>query len=60
MLSLKEACAVLGIPYNSVLYHYRAGRIPVTRISGRILIAPDTLRQVMDALGYRPKQPRAA
>lgn len=60
LLSLKEACVVLSIPYTSVLYHYRAGRIPVTRISGRNLITPEALRQVMDTLGYRRKTPRAA
>lgn len=60
MLSLKEACATLGIPYTSVLYHYRAGRIPVTRISGRALIASETLRRVMDELGYRKKRTRTA
>lgn len=59
MLSLKEACAALGVPYTSALYYYRAGRIPVTRIAGRALIAPEALRQALEEVGYRQRPPAA-
>lgn len=58
MLSLKEACKVVGVPYNSALYHYREGRIPVMHIAGRNLIEPETLRRVLAEVGYRKKGKR--
>lgn len=60
MLSFKEACAAIGVPYRSALYHFMEGRIPVTRIAGRCLITPEALREALDDLGYRPRRTRAA
>jgi predicted site-specific integrase-resolvase len=60
MLSFKEACAAIGVPYRSALYHFQEGRIPVTRIAGRCLISSEALRRALDDLGYRPRRARAA
>lgn len=58
MLSFKEACMAIGVPYRSALYHFLEGRIPVTRIAGRCLISPEALRQALEDAGYRPRRPR--
>ncbi|HLG65560.1 MAG TPA: hypothetical protein VKY19_26785 [Ktedonosporobacter sp.] len=56
MLTLKDAAKVIGVPYNSVLFHYRLGRIPVQQVGRYQLIDPTVLRAVLAAYGYRKRQ----
>lgn len=58
MVSLKEAAAIIGVPYRSVWYWYKEGLLPVRKASGRLLIEPEVLRQRLAELGYRPRRKR--
>jgi molybdenum-dependent DNA-binding transcriptional regulator ModE len=58
MMSLKEAARAIGVPYHSVWYHYKEGRLPVHKIVGRLLIDPEVLREALAELGYRPRRKR--
>jgi molybdenum-dependent DNA-binding transcriptional regulator ModE len=54
-LSLREAARAIQVPYNSVWYWHRLGKLPVRKIAGRNLIEPQSLRRALTNLGYRPK-----
>ena len=54
-VSLKEAAKMLGVPYQTVWYHFVQGRIPTHDIAGRHLIQARVLRGVLDGIGYRPR-----
>ncbi len=58
MVSLKEAAAIIGVPYRSVWYWHKQGLLPVRRIAGRALIEPEMLRKTLALLGYRPRRNR--
>lgn len=55
LLPLKEAARELGVPYASVLLHHKQNRLPVQRIGRVCAIEPETLRLVLQALGYTPR-----
>lgn len=54
-MSLKEATKAIQVPYNSVWYWYKLGKLPVRKIAGRNLIDPKLLRRTLQTLGYRRK-----
>jgi hypothetical protein len=54
-MSLKEAARAIQVPYNSVWYWHKLGRLPVRKIAGRNMIEPHTLRWALQTLGYHPK-----
>jgi predicted site-specific integrase-resolvase len=56
MHTLKEAAKMIGVPYNSVLFHHKKGRIPVRKVGHYQLIEPEVLRSVLTALHYRQRQ----
>lgn len=60
LMSLKDAAALIGVPYNSVWYYYKAGRLPTFKVAGRVLVDPRVLKGVLDGLGYQPRTKEAA
>lgn len=54
-MSMKEAARAIQVPYNSVWYWYKLGKLPVRKIAGRNMIEPKSLRQALNRLGYSPK-----
>jgi len=57
-VSLREAARAIQVPYNSVWYWHKLGKLPVRRIAGRNLIESQSLRQALRDLGYSPKRSR--
>jgi molybdenum-dependent DNA-binding transcriptional regulator ModE len=55
-VSLREAARAIQVPYNSVWYYYKLGKLPVRKIAGRNMIEPQLLRRTLQTLGYRPKR----
>lgn len=56
MHTLKDAAKMIGVPYNSVLFHHKKGRIPVRKVGQYQLIEPEVLRSILTALHYRQRQ----
>ena len=59
LLTLKDAAREINVPYQSVLRHYNAGRIPTYNIGRVKAIDPLVLRSVLTALGYQPRREQA-
>lgn len=56
-VSLKEAARALGVNYDSLHHHFRAGRIPVAqRVGNVILVEVPVVKAVLDAIGYTPRR----
>lgn len=53
---LKDAAEAIGVPYNSVLHHYRLGRIPTQQVGRYRLIDPSVLQALLQARHYHPRQ----
>lgn len=56
LLTLKEAAKSLGVPYSSVVYYHRAGRLPTYTIGRAEVIDPRVLKAILEALNYRPRK----
>lgn len=55
LLPLKDAAKAIGVPYNSVLHHYKLGRIPTQHVGRYRLIDPSVLRALLQAHHYHSR-----
>lgn len=56
LVTLKEASKSIGIPYETVWYHFKHGRIATVKVGKYQLIDPEALRRVLNSLGYRQRK----
>jgi hypothetical protein len=56
VVSLKEAARELGVNYDAVYHHFRAGRIPAKKVGTVLLVEVPVVKAVLDNLGYTPRQ----
>jgi hypothetical protein len=52
-VSLAEAARTLGVNYDALIHHVRAGRIPHRRIGRMSVVEPKVVRAILDSIGSR-------
>jgi len=60
VVSLREAARELGVNYDAVYHHYRAGRIPAKKVGSVLLVEVPVVKAVLASLGYTPRKQDAS
>lgn len=55
-VSLRQAAAELGIPYDGLFHHYRMGRIPGQKVGTVVLVEVPVVKAVLESVGYTPRR----